>query len=50
MEIAIDLPNDFMALQEKQKVKNEMRLGYTRHLKLHFLKLQSWQGLIFTNL
>ncbi len=32
MQIAIDLPNDFMALQEKQKVKEEMCLSYALRL------------------
>ena len=32
MQIAIDLPNDFMALQEKRTVKKEMRLSYALRL------------------
>ena len=32
MQIAIELPNDFMAMQSEQKVKQEMRLSYALRL------------------
>ncbi len=32
MQIAIELPNDFMALREKQVVEQEMRLSYALQL------------------
>ena len=32
MQIAIELPNDFMALREKQTVEQEMRLSYALQL------------------
>ena len=32
MQIAIELPNDFMAMQSEQSVKQEMRLSYALRL------------------
>ena len=32
MQIAIELPNDFMALKEKQTVEQEMKLSYALRL------------------
>jgi len=32
MQIAIELPNDFMAFQEQKKVEEEMRLSYALRL------------------
>jgi len=32
MQIAVELPNDFMALREKQTVGQEMRLSYALQL------------------
>lgn len=32
MQIAVELPNDFMALREKQAVEQEMRLSYALQL------------------
>jgi predicted HTH domain antitoxin len=32
MQIAVELPNDFMALREKQTVEQEMRLSYALQL------------------
>ena len=57
MQIAVELPNDFMALCEKQTVGQEMRLSYALQLfknskiqKLHSLKRLNWRALITKNL